>query len=356
MDQRDKQQEIPLNLNDVSSSKKRSNWFRNIIGYLIALACLVWVFYDVHIGKLWNDIIHINWWLATLGIVFDILSYISQGIRWEFLIRPIGKVSWLKATQAVYTGLFTNEIIPMRFGELVRAYLISRWISKGFVTILPSMFVERLFDGIWLAIAAGITVILVPFPRDIVDSADILGVAVIVATALFVYVIIRKRKTLDRKINVKQPRWKLLGFINRFIEHLVRGLQDIGFSRSFYISFIISFFIPALEAIAFWLVIRAYGIPLSFWAGAIVFLIVHIGTAIPNAPANVGTYQFFCVVGLTLFGVEKTLATGFSLVVFIILTIPIWALGFFALSRSGTTLYEIKSQISRFINASKLPS
>lgn len=89
------------------------------------------------------------------------------------------------------------------------------------------------------------------------------------------------------------------------------------------------------------------------WTGIIVFLIVHIGTAIPNTPANVGTYQFFCVVGLTLFGVEKTLAAGFSLVVFIILTIPIWALGFLALSRSGTTLYEIKSQMSRFINTSK---
>jgi uncharacterized protein (TIRG00374 family) len=176
-----------------------------------------------------------------------------------------------------------------------------------------------------------------------------LGIAVIVATALFVYVVIRKRKALEIKANIRQPRWKLLSFINRFMEHLINGLQDIGFSRSFYVSFIVSFLIPALQAIAFWLVIKAYGIQLSFWAGAIVFLIVHIGTAIPNAPANVGTYQFFCVVGLTLFGVEKTLATGFSLVVFIILTIPIWALGFFALSRSGTTLYEIRSQINRFM-------
>ena len=353
MDQRDKQQETPLNLDDTSSNEKKSRWFRNLIGYLIALACLVWVFYDIHIGKLWDDVTHINWWLAILGIAFDILSYVSQGVRWEFLIRPIGKVSWLKATQAVYTGLFTNEIIPMRFGEMVRAYLVSRWISKSFVTILPSMFVERLFDGIWLAIMAGITVILVPLPKDIVDSADILGIAVIIATALFVYVVIRKRKALEKKANIKPPRWKLLGFINRFIEHLISGLQDIGFSRSFYMSFIVSFLIPALQAISFWLVIKAYSIQLSFWAGAIVFLIVHIGTAIPNAPANVGTYQFFCVVGLTLFGVEKTLATGFSLVVFIILTIPIWALGFLALSQSGTTLYKIRSQISHFINTSK---
>jgi hypothetical protein len=86
-----------------------------------------------------------------------------------------------------------------------------------------------------------------------------LGIIVIVATAFFVYVVIHKQKSLERKVDVKQSRWKLLGFINRFIEHLISGLQDIGFSRSFYMSFIVSFLIPALQAIAFWLVINANG-------------------------------------------------------------------------------------------------
>jgi hypothetical protein len=36
---------------------------------------------------------------------------------------------------------------------------------------------------------------------------------------------------------------------------------------------------------------------------------------IPNAPANVGSYQFFSVLGLTLFGVDKTVAAGFSIAV-----------------------------------------
>jgi hypothetical protein len=78
-------------------------------------------------------------------------------------------------------------------------------------------------------------------------------------------------------------------------------------------------------------------------------LIVHLGTAIPNAPANVGTYQFFCVVGLTLFGVEKTLATGFSVVVFLLLTVPLWIIGFFALSRSGMTLSTIRNEINKLM-------
>jgi uncharacterized membrane protein YbhN (UPF0104 family) len=59
------------------------------------------------------------------------------------------------------------------------------------------------------------------------------------------------------------------------------------------------------QALAMWLVMKSYGLPLSIWAGTAVLLIVHAGTAIPNAPANVGSYQFFCVLGLRLFGVAK---------------------------------------------------
>jgi hypothetical protein len=39
--------------------------------------------------------------------------------------------------------------------------------------------------------------------------------------------------------------------------------------------------------------------------GAVVYLIVRLGTAVPNAPANVGTYQFFTVAGLTHFSVRR---------------------------------------------------
>ena len=40
-------------------------------------------------------------------------------------------------------------------------------------------------------------------------------------------------------------------------------------------------------------------------------LTVRLGTIIPNAPANVGGFQFFVVLALGLFAVSKTTAAGF---------------------------------------------
>jgi uncharacterized protein (TIRG00374 family) len=288
----------------------------------------------------------LNWWLIALAIFFDIASYYCQGARWELLLRPLGRISSLRTTQAIYAGLFTNEIVPLRPGELVRAYLVSRWLPTEFVSVIPSLAVERLFDGVWLALAIALAAFYVPLPPNVLEAEEILGVIMILVIGLFAYLVFGKHQAQDDGASG----WKPLRTIQRFFGRLRGELRNIGASHFSYVSFGISLLILIFQILAFCLVLRACGLALSLWAGAVVLLIVHIGTAIPNAPSNVGTYQFFTVVGLQLFGIDKTLATGFSVVVFIVLTIPLWVLGLFAIARSGMTLPFIRSEISKMMS------
>lgn len=322
---------------------RRRRTIAPVLGYLFAAACLVWLFHDLDFGELFRSMTGIHWGWVALAIAFDILSYLCQGWRWELILRPVGRISALRATQAIYVGLFTNEILPMRVGELVRAYLMSRWMSLNFAAVVPSMVVERFFDGVWLAASVGVTVILVPLPTNLAQAADVLGMAVLAATAVFIYVVVRSREA-----GAARARGKLAERLPDLLGKLGRGLGEIGKSRYFYAALGLSS-LPLLgQMLAYWLIMRAYGLRLSFWIGAVVLLIVHLGTTIPNAPANVGTYQFFTVVGLTLFGVDKNTAAGFSLVVFVLLTVPLWALGSLALSRSGTSLAVLRTELKRW--------
>jgi uncharacterized membrane protein YbhN (UPF0104 family) len=125
------------------------------------------------------------------------------------------------------------------------------------------------------------------------------------------------------------------------------GLHQIGFSRGLLLAAVGSLGILVFQALAFWLIMVAMSLPLSIWQGAAVFLIVHLGTALPNAPSNVGSYQFFAVVGLAIFGVEKPVAASFSIVVFLLLTIPLWIIGLAALRRTGMSLSTLRSEVSR---------
>lgn len=320
-----------------------------MFGYLLAAACLAWVFHDIQISKLLQGMTNIHWGWAALAIVLDIVSYVCQGLRWQLLLQPIGSLTLSRLTQAIYVGLFASEVLPMRLGELARAYLVSRWVPIQFSFIIPSMVVERLLDGVWLALAIGLMAIFFPLPKDLLKAGDILGVIVLIGAGLFLYAVLRSRQALLEHAPAIGAMQEESGFMSSLIGRLARGLQQIGMSRLLYTAFAVSLLLLVFQCLAFWLAMWAYGLPLSLWAGVVVFLIVHLGTAIPNAPGNIGTYQFFCVVGLTLFGVEKHLATGFSVVVFVLLTAPLWAIGFLALSLSGTTLYTIRDGINKIM-------
>ena len=54
-----------------------------------------------------------------------------------------------------------------------------------------------------------------------------------------------------------------------------------------------------------------------------VVVVVMTATAIPSAPGNAGLLQAACVLALSLFGVNKTRATGFAALLFLMLTLPL---------------------------------
>ncbi|HYG34894.1 MAG TPA: hypothetical protein VEC99_08930, partial [Clostridia bacterium] len=95
---------------------------------------------------------------------------------------------------------------------------------------------------------------------------------------------------------------------------------------------------------AFLAVLWAYGFELSIWVQVAVFLIACVGISLPSTPASAGVFQLFCVAGLTVFGVPKPAASAFSLLAFVVLTVPLSLAGFWALAQSGLKLRQIRDQ------------
>ena len=340
---------------------------RAALGYALGAACLVWVLHDYDFHDLLRRVAGMNLWLVAAAVFCDVLSYVCQGARWRLLLRPFGSISVWRCTQAVYAGLFTNEVAPMKPGDLVRAYLVSRWMNVRLVTVAATILVERLFDGVWLAAASLVAVIFLPLPRRLVEAGDVFGVSVLILFVLFILTAFGGGTAAEGLAEAGEkgvgraaqdaaggeaPGDESAGRrvsrrVSEMIARLRVELRSIGRTRGAPLAFALTLALLLLQAVSFWLVMRAYGLRLPLMAGAAVFLIVHLGTVVPGAPANVGTYQFVTVLGLTLFGVDKSAAAGFSLVVFAILTVPLWAIGFWSLGRSGLTLLEVRGALGK---------
>jgi uncharacterized protein (TIRG00374 family) len=312
------------------------------LAYAFGLACLVWVFHDIDPRRLLAAMSIGNWWFIVLAIIVDVLTFVLQGLRWKLLLAPVGRLSSLRATQAIYAGLFTNELVPLRFGELVRAFLVSRWLSKPFASVLPSIVVERFLDGVCLTAAIGLAAILVPLPRQFIAAGYTLGCVVLLAAALLLWLVYRRAKGSQRDVRSSPSR--LVSGLSRFFSEFASGLRAIGTPQRITFAALLSAGMLTCQVLALWFILLGCRIHLSLLAGAIILLIVRLGTAIPNAPANIGSMQFFTVLALELFGVEKTIAAGFSITYFLVLTIPLWVIGLFAISNAGINIAAIRSE------------
>jgi glycosyltransferase 2 family protein len=313
-----------------------------MLGYGVSVACLVWVLHDFHVVKAMRELAGVNWKWVAAGVSFDVLSYGVQALRWKLLLTPFGKVRLTRAVRAVYAGLFANAIFPLRPGEFLRSYLLANSEEITLGRVLGSVGVERLVDLVIATASLAVVSLLVDLQGRFVRVAYTLAIGTLVLLTIVVLLILY----LEIKMGSNpEPEVVSRRFSGRLMGALV-ALHAMGTAPSFYSAVLASALMPACQVLGLWAMMQSYGLHLSLMAAVVVLLVINLGVSLPNAPANVGSYQFFCVVGLSVFQVEKTTATGFSIFAFLALTLPIVLLGFVALLRSGMSLHSMREQVA----------
>jgi uncharacterized protein (TIRG00374 family) len=319
-------------------------------GYGLATVCLVWVLHDFHIVRELRNLANVSWQWVFLGMACDVLSYGVQALRWKFLLAPFGKVRLKRSIRAVFAGLFANLVFPLRPGEVLRSYLLANSEEISIGRVLGTVGVERFVDLVIATAALAMVSLYIDLPRPDQRVADLLAYATLFLLFLVGLLILYIEIRLSKNTPVDGKKAHLPG---KFMAVLT-DLHAIGTSPSFYAAVLTSLAVPFCQVLGLWAVMRAYGLTLSLLAAVVVLLIINLGVSLPNAPANVGSYQFFCVLGLSIFDVEKTRATGFSIFAFLALTIPLAFLGFAALLRSGMSFHAMREKVRGLPSRSRL--
>ena len=315
-----------------------------ILGYGLATVCLIWVLRDFHIVRALHDMANANWKWVLIGMAFDVISYAVQAVRWKFLLSPFGKVHLGNAIRSVFSGLFANLILPLRPGEFLRSYLLSNSEEISIGRVLGSVGIERFIDLVIATASLAFVSLFVELPRRFERTADVLGAVTLVLVTIVVVLVFYLELKLGGASEPHIGRRQLPGKIMSAL----LDLHAMGTAPSFYAAVFMSLLMPFCQVLALWALMRSYGqLPLSFMGAVVVLLVINLGVSLPNAPANVGSYQFFCVLGLSVFDIEKTTATGFSIFAFIALTLPFVFLGFAALLSSGMSLRSMR-EVTRF--------
>lgn len=313
-------------------------WLIPVVGYGVAFGCLVWVYRGFDWKTELPRLAAADWRWVALAVATDIAVYVCQGFRWSVLLRPLKPVSAWRSIQAIYIGLFANEVLPLRSGEVIRCYLQGRWNGLSFAAVLPSIVLERILDGVWLLAGFFAASRFVELPGLLVQGARALGFVIVVAAAVMAVAAARHRDGTG-----PEP----AGRRERFFRSLIESLRALGRPSSLAGGAVLSLLYLGLQVAPVYALMRALDMDLSVWAAAVVLVVLRLGSVPPQAPSNVGAFQFFAVLGLQLLDVAKPDAVRFATLLFFVVTVPLWLAGFVALLATRMRLSEIRREAAQ---------
>ena len=307
-----------------------------VVVNVVSVASLIWTFRDAHLSELGSDLAEMNWWWVGLAMAVDVWVYLWHGWRWQTLLRPVVRLSYWEPVRSIYAGLFANEVLPFRVGEVLRCYLLARNPQLPLSVSLTSALIERIFDGIWLSLCIFLMLRMTPFPHDLrylVDGGYALGGAVFVVGVLIGIAMFLPHKTHEA---LQGTRWQ------KQFRTLMDDLELMGHSRSLITSFLLSLPYLLLMIIPIFASFRGYGFDLSWQVAFVLMVVLRLGTIVPQAPGNLGLFQVLVKVSLEkIFHVVPAEAARFSIILWTVVTLPLLIGGAISLAVTGLKLGEL---------------
>jgi uncharacterized protein (TIRG00374 family) len=308
------------------------------LGIAVSALFLLWALQGLDLKQVWEDLQHGNylWLIPSVAVYF--LAVLVRTWRWDYLLRPLKRISIKRLFPVVVIGYMGNNIFPFRIGELLRAYVLKRNEDVSVSSSLATIVVERIFDGLTMLLFVFIALPTVPSLPDGLRYIVVFG-GILFLGALIVFLFLAAKPALAATIYgplidhllPKRYGGKLRGFIERFMLGLA-ALRDV---RQVFMIFFTSVLIWLLETVKYWFVMHAFDMQLSFFTLMLMNGIVNLSTTLPAAPGYIGTFDTPGIAVLVAFGVARALATAYTLVLHAALWLPITLLGFYYMIREG---------------------
>ncbi len=126
--------------------RKRALWIAGVAAVLLAVGIYRFRGTSFQWDVFLSTFSRIDWRWLVASILLMLLTYVGRALRWEVMLRPLGKkLSIWKLTSDTAIG-FTAVVLLGRPGELVRPYLISISAGVPFSSQMAAWLLERILD------------------------------------------------------------------------------------------------------------------------------------------------------------------------------------------------------------------
>ena len=373
-----------------------------VLGFLVSAAFLGYFLWRIR-GQ-WGEVAaafreaHYAWLVPGVG--FIALLYLFRVLRWRLFLLPIKRVRYLSLLSATCIGFMANCVLPVRVGEIIRPFVLSRREKIGLGHALATALgLERVFDLVGLSILLLVTFFIlsarpgipsdgmaegavgaaaaghsVPGPRLDVPGASTsperavqegetkggveeplgrrvgkvwkwgLVFAGMAAAGLCGFLLL----AVFPRPFLKAAAW-CMGFLPApvaervlgFLQSVVEAMRFLKSVRNVAAAVLFSVALWMMAGLGTYVLSLGFDLPLGLVGGFFITLCIALAVALPQAPAYIGVFHAAAMLGAQVFRVPRSDAAAFAIILWVMNVVPITLAGLAFLWYEGASLQDL---------------
>jgi uncharacterized protein (TIRG00374 family) len=303
------------------------------------VAFLVWCLYDLDLKEVGLIVRRLRYaWLVWAMLVVVAVLWVRSA-RWRVLINPMKNISGRRMFSIYAVGQLANFVFPALTGQAVRVLILHKAEGVTKTGAASTIMLEALLDGLSLVLfMVGASAVLV-LPEWL-QRGERWGALIILGMLVMLLLVVQFRNAVGHWVKGLEHRLPEAVYVrlDRLWHNFTEGLTALRSLKHLTLAFFCSVasWLGNLTVIAF--LLYAFDFTLPTGAALVLMIVNTLLLVIPVTPGNLGTYQVACVLGLSLFGVSKTDAVSFGLVLQATILLPIMAIGIYQYFRTDWKL------------------
>ena len=331
-----------------------------VLGLVVTVVFITIFLYRTDLEAMGTAFRTANYLYVVPGVLIYFLSLLFRTVRWRVALTPLGRFGVRRLWPVIIVGYAANNVLPVRLGELVRAYYLGKREGVSSTSALATILIERVFDGLALLFLVAIVSLFIPVAglfRELGEQANVnwlvltlgLSVPFFLTTAAIIALAVWPERVEGLVASVMRvlPR-RVRGTALRFSIQFMVGLSVLRSPRRTVALFLLSVPVWLGEAAMYFVIALGFGLHDSFpglgmLAGVLVLTTAtsNLGTSILSTGGGIGPFEFFAQATLIFFGVSSAPASAYTLVLHAALLAPVTAIGLAHIWASDLSLGQL---------------
>lgn len=300
------------------------------LGVLVAGFFLYLVLRQINIDQVWRTLSQAGLFFVITAIGSFFIGYSCRIERWRLMLAGDNpSLRWHQVTGPFLASIATNNVLPLRAGDIMRGFAFNNSLSISSATAITSLLIERLLDLLMVLGFLGLAL----WGLEI-SSSEFIGLssiflissAILIGLVLFFPIVFKSIfLSIGSFFEKLYPQFgkKIINLIEGVFEALSHISKKSTMSKLLFwslLAWIFEGFTFLMGALALPVISHSFGAWLALPVGT-------LSTILPSTPGYIGTFDFFTSRAMVIVGNGVEASTAYALLVHLILWFPPTILG-----------------------------